>query len=308
MFVVLGATGKTGRVVSALLRERSDEAVRVVTRSAERGARMRGDAGGGGRFQAAVARLDDAEQVARALRGAGAVYAVLPDDLSAEAFHAGRLAMANAMAQAIEQERVARVVLLSSSTAALGEHASNGFGSALAYFERTVLQTGAAVSVLRAGWFQDNLVPALPLAARDGVHVSLLELGDARIGTIAACDVGAIAARALLAPAPAGSEIVDLVGPAYGVAEMAAALRDAVRRPVSILALPRVAREQMLRGWMSREAAGAMLETCDCLASGRVALRGDRIEHGFTTLDAVLRGCATLEDKPTAIAAGEALA
>ena len=290
MFVVLGATGRTGRVVSALLAERSADGVRVVTRTGERAARMRGDAGGDGRFEVAVARLDDTEQVGEALRGARAVYAILPDDFGAEAFHAGRLAMANAMAQAIERERVARVVLLSSSTAVLGEHAGNGFGSGLAYFERAVVQTGATVSVLRAGWFQDNLLPALPIAERDGVHVSLLQIGEGRIGTIAACDVGAIAARTLLAPAPAGSEVVDLVGPAYSVPEIASALQGAVRKPISIVELPRASREQMLQSWMSREAAAAMLETCDCLGSGRVKLRGDRIEHGFTSLDAVLRG------------------
>ena len=292
MFVVLGATGRTGRVVSALLQARSEAPVRVVTRAAVRGAQLRAAHGNAMRCHVAVAQLDDADQVGAALRGAEAVFAMLPDDLGTAAFHAGRLAMANAIARAVERERVPRVVLLSSSTAALGEHAHNGFGSGLAYLERALWTTAARVSVLRAGWFQDNLVPALPFAARDGVHASLLRVGEARIGTIAAADVATIAARTLLAPAPSRSEIVDLVGPAYSVQEMADALAEVVHKPVTVVELPRASREQMLRGWMSPEAAATMLETCDCLASGRVELRGDRVEHGFTTLPEVLRSAA----------------
>lgn len=294
MLVVLGATGRTGRVVSALLRERSTQPVRVVTRQAARWARLQQHAAG--HFEVAEAQLDDEAQLARAARGAHALFVVLPDDLGALTFHAGRLAMANAIARAVAQTLVPRVVLLSSSTAALGEHAGNGFGSGLAYLERILGETRAVLTVLRAGWFQDNLVAALPFAARDGVHASLLRTGEAPIATVASCDVAAIAARTLLAPAPHRSEIVDVVGPAYTVEEMAGALGDAVQKPVSVLDLPRASREQMLRAWMSPEAAATMIQTCDCLASGRVELRGDRIEHAFTTLSTVLRRAAAEGD------------
>jgi NAD(P)H-binding len=291
MIVVLGAFGRTGRVVAALSRAAGGERVRLVTRDAARSqvwSRAEGDSRVEAKPEVAVASLLDDVELGRVLRGARALYAILPDDLRSKRFHAERRAMAEAMARAIGRERVPRVVLLSSRAAALGEHGQNGFASDLAHFERLVLDTNAAVSVLRASYFQDNVVEALPMAQRDGVYLDFFEPTVAPITTIAAVDVGTIAARSLLEPPRSEREIVELLGPAYTPAEIATAVGTAIGQRLSVQTVPVQSREELFRQWLSPEAARAMVETLACLGSGRLVAVGDRVERGQTTLAQVL--------------------
>src|SRR6188768_4145470 len=114
MIVVFGAFGKTGRVAAELLEAEGKSPVRRVTRDHSRTPAVAG-------HEVVRARLSDDAELARALKGAAAVYAMLPDDFSAKSFRAERRGMAEAMSRAILRERVPRVVLLSSAAAALGE-------------------------------------------------------------------------------------------------------------------------------------------------------------------------------------------
>jgi uncharacterized protein YbjT (DUF2867 family) len=289
MIVVLGAFGRTGRVVAETLKKVGS--LRLVTRQAR--PRTAEPA-------AEVVRADLADEVelGRAVKGARALYALLPDDFMVQDFHAGRRAMAENVARAVRREQISRVVLLSSSSASLGERGGNGLGADLAYFERLVLETNAAVSVLRASYFQDNVLEALPLAEYEGVYANLMPSRETAIVTIAAQDVGALAAAALLEPAPVTSEIVDLVGPTYSPNRVALQLGDALGRTLSIVDVPAAGQEAMFRQWMSRDAARAMVETLACLASGRITLAGDRVERGQTRLEQVLR--AALPRRPLA--------
>jgi len=189
-------------------------------------------------LEVARARLSDDVELGRAVKGAQALYAILPDDFRAEAFHASRRAMAEAMTRAIRREGVGRVVLVSSAAAVLGE-GGNGFGAVLAYFERLLSDTNAAVTILRASYFQDNALMALPPAQQDGVYPNFFATRDRPLTTVAACDVGKIAAAALLEPPRARREVVDLVGPAYSAEQMSALLAESIGRPLSIVDVPR---------------------------------------------------------------------
>ena len=68
MFVVAGATGKTGSVVAATLLERK-QSVRVIVRTSEQGAAWKAKGA-----DVAVASLEDAEALAGALKGATSGY------------------------------------------------------------------------------------------------------------------------------------------------------------------------------------------------------------------------------------------
>jgi uncharacterized protein YbjT (DUF2867 family) len=254
-------------------------AVRLVTRSAT--AQSSG-------LEVARARLSDEVELGRALKGAQALYAILPDDFRAEAFHASRRAMAETMTRAIHREGVGRVVLVSSAAAVLGE-GGHGFGADLAYFERLLSDTNAAVTILRASYFQDNVLMGLPAAREQGVYPNFFASRQRPLATIAACDVGKVAAAALLAPPRARREIVDLVGPAYSVEQTSALLGEAIARQLSIVDVPRDDQEHTFRQWMTPEAARAMGETLECLGSGSTVLGGDRLERGTTGLFQVLR-------------------
>jgi uncharacterized protein YbjT (DUF2867 family) len=244
--------------------------------------------------------LADEVELGRALKGARALYALLPDELAAPDFHARRRLMAENVARAIRREHISRVVLLSSSSASLGERGGNGLGADLAYFERIVLETKAWVSVLRASYFQDNVLELLPLAEHEGVYPNLMPSRETPVVTIAAQDVGAFAAAALLEPPRAASEIVDLIGPTYSPNRMALQLGEALGRPVSVVDVPAAGQEAMLQRNMSRDAARAMVETLACLASGRILLAGNRIERGQTRLEQVLR--MAMSTRPAALA------
>jgi NAD(P)H dehydrogenase (quinone) len=298
MIVVLGASGRTGRIVAAQSRAEGRCPVRMVTRHPSR---ARAGAGVVGGVEVALAtRFDDGE-LARVMKGARALYAILPDDLTALHFHAERRAMAEAMARAIQRERVPRVVLLSSRAAALGERGQNGLGADLAYLERLVLETSATVTILRASYFQDNVTALLPLAEREGIYPDFLPPGSPALVTIAASDVGTFAARSLLVPPRGHREIIDLVGPVYTATEIGNALGQIVGRPVSALHVPPASQREQFQQWMSPEAARAMVETFQCLGSDPLAANGDRVERGTTRIEQVLR--EALAGAPSASAA-----
>jgi len=280
MIVVFGAFGRTGRIAAETV-EAQGQAARWVTSQALRTREARGR-------DVVVARLSDESELGRALCGARAVYAILPDDFSAPAFHAQRRAMANALTRALARQKVSRVVLLSAATAALGEDAGNGLGADLAYFERLLLELGVSVTVLRASYFQDNVLAALPSAERDGIYANCFGSPGTAIHTIAARDVGTLAAQVLLEPAPPKSEIVDLLGPSYLPAQIGAELGRVLGRSLAIVDLPPGAQLEVFRRWMSAEAARAMVQTLQCLSSGAELLRGDRSLRGVTRLDQVL--------------------
>ncbi len=289
MIVVLGASGKTGRVVAE--RVKQVERVRSVTRQA---GRLDPESG----VEIAIADLADEAALSSALRGARALFALLPDDLTAENFHAERRKMAENIARAVRREQVPRVVLLSSTTAGLGERAGNGFGADLAYFERLLSDTNAVLTVLRASYFQDNVLAAVPAAEGDGVYINLMPSRETQWATIASADIGAFAAAALLAPPRQRKEVVDLVGPSYSPNDIAGRLGDALGRSLSIVDVPAAHQEGMLQQWMSRDAARAMAETLACLVSGRVVLSGDRVERGPITLEETLASALSGRARP----------
>lgn len=280
MIVILGAFGRTGRVVARIAQQQASGRIRLVTRQ-----KRTSDAP---EVEVAVAALSDSEALARALSGARALFALLPDDFEAEAFHQDRRAMAEAVAYAVRRERVRRVVLLSSSAAALGERGGNGFAADLAYFERLLVQAEAAVTIVRSCYFQDNVLQALPLARRDGVYLNFLS-ANVSIPTVASADVAAVAAGELFRLPRANSEIVDLLGPSYTPEQMASQLGAGLGRPLTIVNVPPHAQVGMLRPMMSPEAARAMAETFACLSSERVLCEGQRTEIGQTRLEQTLR-------------------
>ena len=276
MIVVLGAFGKTGRVVVARLRE-AGQGVRAVTHDPRRAAQP----------GVALADLSDAVALERVMSDAQAVYAVLPDDLSAARFHAERRARVDALVRAVERTAVPRVVLISSALAALGEGPGNGFGAELAYCERRLLETNATLTVLRACYFQDNLRQILPLARQEGIYPCFFGSPEQRIATVAASDVGALAARALLEPARRRSEIIDVLGPEYSSRELAERVGRVVGRALTLVELGPERQQVLFETQMSAQAARAMVETLACLSKG-VALRGDRSERTSTLLEATL--------------------
>lgn len=278
MNVICGAFGKTGRVVVERLRAEG-KPMRLLSHDPERA----------GLPDVVIADLADTLAIERALCDAQAVFAILPDPFAAARFHAQRRGMVDALVRAVERCAVPRVVLVSSSLAALGEGPGNGFGAELAYFERRLSETSSALTSLRAGYFQDNVRQALPWARRDGVYPCLFDSPERSIMTVAARDVGAVAAQKLLEPVRAQREVVDLVGPSYSSLEIASCVERAIGRSLRLVQLTTEQQLAMFASQMSAEAARAMVETLRCLSAG-ISASGDRSERLLTSLDCTLEG------------------
>lgn len=274
MFVVTGATGRTGSAVVEGLRA-AQRKVRALARTQRPHAEI------------VPVRLDDREQLARAFTDAQGVYAIIPEDPRAADVHGPRRAIAEAIAHAVVRARVPHVVLLSALPALLAD--GNGLAADLHYAEKVLCESGARVTILRACWFLDNLLASLPLARERGIHPSFMPAVDRRFPTVAARDVGHIAARCLLAP-PARTEIVDVLGPTYDMRELVAGLARSIDREVELVEIPPHARAELLmQSGCSAAFAAAVCELFECLASDRVAPKGERRELGTTTLAEVLR-------------------
>lgn len=280
MFVVAGATGKVGsKVVDALIA--AGKPVRAVVRDAQKGAALQARGA-----EVAVASLDDARALARALDGADGFFAILPEDPTSERFHEGRAQMADAIASAVSESRVPHVVFLSTVAASLSE--GNGPARDLHYAENALRATGALVTVARSSYFQENVAMALAPARMDGIYRCFLPSADASFPTAATKDVAAFVARSLLAPPPR-STIVDLIGPAYTTRQLAERLGAVLGKSLRVVEIPPPAQIDVLLGaGLSRAFAEALAEMNACVAAGRVVPRGDRTEPLTTTIDAVL--------------------
>ncbi len=280
MFVVAGASGRTGKVVaSALLAER--RVVRVLVRDGAAGEAWRARGA-----QVQLGSLDDEVALQRALEGAEALYALVPEDLSARELRALRRRIVDALAAAVRGSAVSHVVLLSADAAVLPE--GNGPARELHYAENALRAAASRLTALRASYFQENVSSVWALAAREGIYPNFLPSADLAISMIATRDVAQRAVRALLEP-PSESEIVDLVGPMYSAREAAERLGAVLGKPLHVVDIP--AREHaaaFMRAGAPPEFAASLAELYACLATRRVQPAGDRMLAGTTTLEETL--------------------
>ncbi|MGW3017925.1 NmrA family NAD(P)-binding protein [Streptomyces longwoodensis] len=207
--LVLGGTGKTGRRLAGLLRERGAR-VRAASRS--------GDV----RFD-----WDDRSTWEPALTGAQAAYLVdmqdKPGTWDAE-LHIRELA------KLAVESGVRRLVLLQARvTEPVG-------GKSLIAGERAVRESGAEWTVLRPNWFNQNFDEGVLL---DGVLAGELRLpaGDGREPFVDADDVAAVAAAALLEDGHAG-QTYELSGPrALSLGEAAQEITKVTGREIRYVAV-----------------------------------------------------------------------
>jgi uncharacterized protein YbjT (DUF2867 family) len=198
--LVLGATGSTGRRVAALLRA-AGHRVRAASRHGE----VRFDWGDAGTWEPAVA-------------GASRMYLMAPHELPVDpAF----------VAHAVERG-VEHIVLLSSrAIEAMGDER-------LLAAERTVRESGAAWTIVRPSWFNQNFDEGFFQPAIMAGEIAM-PLGDLRQSFVDADDIAAVAAAALTEPGHAGQSY-ELTGPrALSFAEALGIIGRAAGREVRYL-------------------------------------------------------------------------
>jgi uncharacterized protein YbjT (DUF2867 family) len=279
MFVVAGATGKTGRVVAEALLSRG-ETVRVLVRGVAKAEpwKRRG-------AEVVDAPLNDAAALERVLEGAAGFYALLPEDLTVPDFHGHRRSLAACLARAVKAARVPHVVFLSAAAAVLRD--GNGPAADL-HAAENALRAVARITTVRSCFFMENVRMALGPALHEGVYPNMLPSPELEIPMIATRDIGRIAARCLLEP-PAQSEVIDLVGPLYSARRVAALLGTALGKQLRVVDVPAAAQTaMMIQAGVPEPFARALAELNACMASGRVIPRGDRMLAGTTSLEELL--------------------
>jgi uncharacterized protein YbjT (DUF2867 family) len=222
MFVLLGANGQITSKLARLLLA-AGHRVRVVGRNSEALAPLAASGA-----QVATGDLGDAAFLARAFTGATAAYTMIPPCYAAPDMRAAQDQIGSAIAQALAETRVPRVVNLSS----IGAELPSGTGpieGLHAQEQRLGAITGIDLLHLRPGSFMENLLHMAPAVAAAGVLPGM-EAPDAAIPMVATRDIAAVAARELTAPQHRG--VLLLHAPRHTtMREAAAVLAAAIGMP-----------------------------------------------------------------------------
>jgi len=280
VFVVLGASGNTGKVVAQTLLSQN-RSVRVIVRDAAKGEAWR-KAGA----DVSLADVEESAALKRAFSGAEGAYVLLPPNFSSSQVRADNNRRASTIATAIEAAGVPHVVMLSS----IGAQQPSGTGPVLALrdAEATFTRGRAAATFLRAAYFMENWGGALSGVAR-GVLPTFLSAYKA-IPLVATRDAGIAAAR-LLAEGGSGKRVIELAGPhEYSPRDVAATLARMVEKPIAVREEPEEAMRPALMGaGMNSEWARLFQELTHGLNVGTVVWEGGHpLWRGETDLETVL--------------------
>ncbi|MFS2108626.1 NAD(P)H-binding protein [Sphingomonas sp. Sphisp140] len=233
MFAIIGATGNVGFSTARALRD-AGAPVRAILRNAAKGERLTAIGCG-----LAIADLQDSTTLARAIAGADAVQIIIPLHLETpDPAQDMRNSIASIIV-ALRQAAPKRVLAISD----YGAHVDRDIGmpSIFHSLEAELHALGGDVTILRSAEHMHNAARGIPEALKSGTMLGFQDPVDRAQATIAAEDLGRIAAELLLrTDAPDGVEIVHAEGPRrYSAADVAAALSALSSRTITAVAVPR---------------------------------------------------------------------
>ena len=270
MYVVAGATGRTGRVVADSLLQQG-KAVTVIVRSADKGREWQAKGA-----EVAVGVLEDTPTVQSTLAGAEGAYLLIPPDHTAMNFLEDRRRINDSLANAVARSGIPHVVFLSS----IGAHLASGTGLVLNLHEAEAALGVSArnLTLVRAGYSLENWVPVLGAARENGVLPSFLTSAR-RVPMLATRDAGRVASWSLLEPAR-GRRVIELAGPEeYSPEDIARAVGSVLQRSVRVNELPLSAAAPAFRGFgFSEDASRLFAEMIDSFNSGRIVWEGKGCE------------------------------
>jgi uncharacterized protein YbjT (DUF2867 family) len=282
MFVVAGVSGNTGKVVAETLLAQK-KPVRVIVRDAAKGEPWKKHGA-----EVAIAELDDAGALTRALSGAAGAYLLLPPQFASTDSRADNAKRTQVLVKAVEASGVKHVVFLSS----VGAQHESGTGpiTSLHDAEVALRKTSADVTFVRAAYFMENAGGSL-YALPNGVFPTFVK-ADLTFPQVATQDIGAAAAGALLEGGH-GKTVIELSGPRdYSPKDIAAVLTRVVGKPITVQEAPEEAIVPALMGaGMNAHLAGLYAEMLHGVNTGHVAWEGGaaRAARGVTDVEVVLK-------------------
>ncbi len=224
MFVIMGATGNTGKIAATALLD-AGQPVRVIGRDAAKLAPFTS--------RGADAAIGDAADVAfltAAFTGATGVYVMVPPDYSHGEYVARYAALAQVAATALGNAKVTRAVFLSS----LGAQHEAGTGpvKGLHRAEQALSKvSGLSLLLLRPGYFLENAYGNLGLIKHQGINGGAIK-PDVPVDMTATRDIGLAAARALQDGDWTGIAVREVLSPrAVTMRELTSLLGSAIGKP-----------------------------------------------------------------------------
>jgi len=277
MYVILGASGNTGHVVAKNLLARQQK-VRVVGRNA---AHLQPHAAQGAEIF--IADVTDAAALTKAFQKADAAYVMIPPNPGSNDPLAYSERVSDAIAAAMKHTGLKHVVSLSS----IGADKTKGTGPVIGLhnLEQKLNQIdGANVLFLRAGYFMENTLQQVGAISKMGYAVGPIR-AELKLSMIAARDIGAAAADALLRLTFRGKQTQELLGQReITYTEVAAAIGKAIGKPdLKYTQLPDdQVRSAMVQMGMSEKFAGLILEMTASLNSGYMKALEPRTSRNTT--------------------------
>ncbi|WP_233855067.1 NmrA family NAD(P)-binding protein [Paraburkholderia sp. HD33-4] len=286
MFVIFGATGHVGHASATALR-RAGQEVRAVVRDATRAETLAAMG-----CEIALADLNDAGSVARAIRGARAVQWLCPVPHAHDDPAAAMRQIIDAGVTALRSAAPPRLLALSDYGA---EHAhGTGITTLFHYLETQLRGVASSLILLRAAEHMQNWARVLPVALGRGVLPSLHDPLDKLFPTVAAQDVGELAAQLLLdeGPSRAMPRVVSIEGKErVSALDVARTLAELSGRTIAAHRLPRDEWSAMLRGaGLGERHAQLIADLYDAHNAGRIDVEANVSERrlGATSLRHVL--------------------
>jgi uncharacterized protein YbjT (DUF2867 family) len=265
MYVVLGASGNTGHVVTRNLLARGQK-VRLVGRNA---ARLQPLAAQGAEIF--IGDLSDASSLTKAFQKADAAYVLIPPNLTSSDFRGFQDKISDSIATAVKKAGVKNVVSLSS----IGADKASGTGPVVGLYnlEQKLNQLDDTnVLHLRAGYFMENTLPQIGAIRMLGSAAGPVR-PDLKLPMIATRDIGTAAANALLRLDFRGKQTLELQGQRdLDYNDAAAIIGKAIGKPDLGYTQPPDSqiRAAMVQMGMSDNFVGLLLEMAAALNSGHL--------------------------------------
>ena len=280
MYAIAGATGRVGSVTAQRLLN-AEVDVRVLVRR-KSGAEVWEAQGA----ETWITSLEDQAVLSDALDDVAGFFVLLPFNLSADDLEAHADALIASITGAVAARQVPHVVLLSSGGADLAE--GTGPITGLHRLEQALLATGATVTALRSGHFQEKVTDVIGVARSSGVYPVFAASADVPLPMVATRDIGAAAAQMLLSP-PARSEAIDIIGPSYTERNVTTMLGEGLGRELHVAMMPEEAwADALIDAGFRPHIAESLAELYRAGEQGLLAPRGDRSIRVKTSIDVTL--------------------
>lgn len=268
-YVITGGAGNISKpIVEGLLAKKQN--VTVVSRNKENISSLI-EAGA----KEAIGSVEEQSFVTTAFAGADAVYLIIPPNFAATDWFAYQQKVADNYVQAIQQNGIKKVVVLSS----IGAHMRKGAGpvDALGYLEAELEKLEEVDALfLRPSYFMYNLFNMIPLIKNMNIMGSNFGNTDEKLALVHTKDIAEVAVEALLALSFSGKAIRYIAGDEKHPTEIAALLSEAIGKP----GIPWVpfTDEQSLQGMLGAGLAATFAEGYTTLGT---AIRSGEMQRDY---------------------------